>query len=174
MCGRKDADVKYLAFLFAFLVSAAVQAQEIQKVEITEFGLYQRGAVVAEEPPTANAFGRAQVAGWKHLRTTRKVPARIGTTFGFRFKTVGKPVGEIVPIVQATLLPPEGAKSPKGARPFTRDVYPSYAQIGGEDAWMFTFDYPWEMVPGIWTVQFWHGKKKISEQLFEVIVPPTV
>ena len=56
------------------------------------------GAVMAEEPPTANAFGRAQVDGWKHLRTTRKVPARIGTTFGFRFKTVGKPAGEIVPI----------------------------------------------------------------------------
>ena len=165
--------MKFVAFLFALLLSAtAAHAQDIQKVEIVEFGLYQRGEVVGHQPATANAFGRATVTGWKHLSTTRKVPARVGTTFGFRYKVVGSPAGEIVPILQATLLPPQGVKSPSGTRPFTRDVFQGYAEIGGEDTWMFTFDYPWEMVAGIWTVQFWHGNKKISEQLFEVVVPP--
>jgi hypothetical protein len=144
----------------------------IQHVEILEFGTYQRGPVVSEEPPTATSFGRGMSQWEKHVTTTRRIPARIGTSFGFRYRIVGSPVGEIVPLTEVILLPAEGVKSPPGRQPFTRDVTATYAQLGQEGMAMFTFDYPWEMVAGIWTIQFWSGAKKIAEQSFEIYIPP--
>jgi len=34
----------------------------------------------------------------------------------------------------------------------------------------FQFDQSWEIVPGEWTFEFWHGKEKIGEQKFCVFV----
>jgi hypothetical protein len=156
------------------VLTSAEASAKVDRLEILEFGRYQRGEVVAAEPPAADRFGRVVVSGWKHLDTTRKIPALLGTTFGFRYRVIGRPAGETAPLLEATLLPPEGVKSPQGTRPFTRNLFNSTVRIGDESAWMFTFDYRWEMVPGIWTIQIWSGSKKVGEQAFEIFVPPSV
>jgi hypothetical protein len=160
-----------LTFAFA-LVAFAAEAQQVDKLEVIEFGVYERGPVTDVRPATANAFGRVAINGIKHLRTTRKVPGRIGVTFGFRYRTIGKPHAAVVPAVEALLLPPGGTKSPVGRQPFTRDVSSTALSVGGEGRALMTFDEPWEIVPGIWTVQIWEGKRKLLEQSFEVYLPP--
>jgi hypothetical protein len=102
------------------------------------------------------------------------VPALHGTSFGFRYRVLGPVQGEIVTALQATLLPPEGVRSPGAKAPFTSDTSEIHLQVGGENRWMFTFDYPWEMVPGIWTIQIWSGSKRVGEEAFEVFIPPSV
>jgi hypothetical protein len=173
--------LKTLFVLAAFVLCAAAApaakvapapASQIERIEVLEFGIYQRGPVVSEEPPTATNFGRGTSQWEKHVTTTRRVPARIGTSFGFRYRIVGNPPGEVVSLTHVTVLPPEGVKSPPGRQPFTRTINSSYAYLGESGLEMFTFDYPWEMVAGIWTFQFWSGGKKIAEQSFEIYVPP--
>jgi hypothetical protein len=34
----------------------------------------------------------------------------------------------------------------------------------------YTFDAPWELVPGPWKIQFWLGDRKPAEQDFNVVV----
>ena len=167
--------MKTLFLICALLLAApAVQAQAIERVEVTEFGLYERGEVIGELPPSPNGIGRSEVAGAKHLRTTRRVPARLGTSFGFRYRVVGKPEGEISSLTQVLILPPAGMQSAISGKTVTRDFFPVPARIGEEDFMMMSFDYRWELVPGIWTVQLWSGQRKLAEQSFEIFVPPSV
>jgi hypothetical protein len=167
--------VKALFLVCALLLIAPLaQAQEIERIEVLEYGLYQRGDVVGELPPSPNGIGRSQVNGIKHLRTTRRVPARLGTSFGFRFRVHGKPIGEVGDLVQVLILPPEGLKSEISGKTVTRDAFSTQHVIGGEDFMTMSFDYRWELVPGIWTVQLWSGRRKLAEQSFEVYVPPSV
>jgi hypothetical protein len=151
---------------------AGAEAGDHRLRAVPDYGLYQRGPTSNETPPTATQFGAAS-ADFKHVRTTRKVPARFEQGFGFRYRIVGPPAGEVLQVLQVTLLPPPGAKSPVGKTPFTRTIVPQFDYAGIESGWLFTFDYLWEMVPGIWTVQVWSGNQKLTEQLFEVYLSPT-
>jgi len=160
--------------LCAGQAQAAAQpvAPEIERVEVIDFGLYQRGNIIAELPPTPNGIGRAVSDGFTHLRTTRRVPAQIGTSFGFRYRVIGKTAG-VTELSQVLILPPEGMESALSGKRITGDVFPGEVVIGGEDQMLMTFDYPWEMVPGIWTIQIWSDGKKLGEESFEIFIPPT-
>ena len=168
--------MRSLVFAVAVLLAAAqahaAQPAQALKLEVLEYGLYERSSATEEQPPTATNFGRASFQV-KHLRTTRKIPARKNATFGFRYRIVGPPPGEVLETVHVTLLPPPGAKSPVGKTPFMRTVVPQFDYAGLEGGWLFSFDYLWEMVPGIWRVQIWHGKQRLTEQPFEVYVSPS-
>jgi hypothetical protein len=143
----------------------------VESIEVLEFGLYQRGQIIQELPPTPAGIGRAISDGFKHLRTTRQVPAALGTSFGFRYRVNGD--YGIAPLTQVLILPPPGIDSPLSGKTVTRDVFPDDALIGGEDMMMMTFDHMWEMVPGTWTVQLWSGNRKLAEESFEIFIPPT-
>jgi hypothetical protein len=165
-------------FLAAVLVLCAAAAPapaapsgQIDRIEILEFGTYQHGPLLFEDPPTATTFGRGSWQWQKHIETTRKIPAAPGTAFGFRYRVVGRPAGSVLPVTQVIMVPPPGVRSPSGTKNFTRDVSPADVEIGEEGLSMFTFDYHWEMLPGIWTFQFWSGSRKLVEQRFEVYLP---
>ena len=165
--------MRVFVLTFSLLIAwSSAQAGQALTFELIEHGLYERGEAANEQPPTATNFGRASFQV-KHSSTTRKVPARQHATFGFRYRIVGPPAGEVLETVQVTLLPPPGAKSPVGEAPFTRTVVPQFEYAGVESGWFFSFDYLWEMVPGIWRIQIWSGQQKLTEQPFEVYVPPS-
>ena len=161
-----------IAMFALFLAAPPAWAQTVDKLEVLEFGLYERGAVVDTAPPTANSFGRFVARDLKHLRTTRRIPGRLGVTFGFRYRVVGRPTGAELPVTQVLLLPAPGAKAPQGREPFTRDISEGNLVIGMTGREMMSFDELWEIVPGIWTIQIWQGRRKLLEQHFEVYIPP--
>ena len=48
-----------------------------------------------------------------------------------------------------------------------------YAAAGREDFLTWTFEMKSDLVPGIWTFEIWSDGKKLTEQSFEIILPPT-
>lgn len=44
--------------------------------------------------------------------------------------------------------------------------------IGREAGYVdYGFDDPWELVPGTWTIELWHGDRKLATQSFTVVRP---
>jgi hypothetical protein len=46
------------------------------------------------------------------------------------------------------------------------------ARGGGSNFLTWPFERRSDLVPGIWTIEIWQGRKKLGEQKFNVILPP--
>jgi hypothetical protein len=161
----------FLAALFLLIGTMAVNAQEATGVQIYEYGIYQRGEVLGEFAPANQGYRHTAISGMKHLETTRIIPGRLGVSFGVRYRILGG-IGFTVPIRVVLKFPPQGLFNPDFPEPLLVDETEMMRQLGGDDFSAHTFDYPWEIEPGIWTFEFWAGDKKLGEEQFEVITPP--
>nr|TFG55367.1 MAG: DUF3859 domain-containing protein [Hyphomicrobiales bacterium] len=160
-----------VAGLFLAIGSVAPSAQEATGVEIYEFGIYQRGEVLGEFAPANKGYRHTAVSGMKHLQTTRIIPGRLGVSFGVRYRVQGG-IGFMVPVRVVLKFPPQGLLNPEFPEPLFVDETEMMRTLGGDDFSAHTFDYPWEIEPGIWTFEFWSGDRKLGEEQFEVITPP--
>ena len=159
------------AALLLLLGAASASAQEATGVEVYEYGIYQRGEILGEFAPPNKGYRHTAVSGMKHLETTRIIPGRLGVTFGVRYRIQGG-LGFMVPLRVVLKFPPQGLLSPGFDEPLLVDETEMMRQLGGDDFSAHTFDYQWEIEPGIWTIEFWSGDTKLGEELFEVITPP--
>lgn len=161
-----------LALLLLLTFSAAAGAQTVDRVKIVEYGVFQRD-VIEIVPTEGVATGRLQIArNFKLKEKADVIVARRGTSFGVRFQTIGVPMGKAVKLTWITRFPAEGLKDPKNGV-FYRNEFTRTHTIGEDSHRTYSFDEPWEMVPGEWTFEFWDGPKKLGEKRFRVILPPT-
>ena len=160
-----------LAALLLFLGAIAASAQEATGVEVYEYGIYQRGEILGESSPPNQGYRHTIVSGMTHLETTRIIPGRLGVTFGVRYRIQGG-LGFMVPVRVVLKFPPQGLLTPGFDEPLFVDETEMMRQLGGDDFSAHTFDYSWEIEPGIWTIEFWSGDTKLGEEQFEVITPP--
>ena len=159
------------AALFFVAGIAAAGAQEATGVEVYEYGIYERGAILGEFAPPNQGYRHTAVSGMQHLETTKVVPGRLGVTFGVRYRIQGG-LGFRVPVRVVLKFPPQGLLSPGFPEPLFLDETERMSELGGDNFSAHTFDYPWEIEPGIWTFEFWSGDTKLGEEQFEVITPP--
>lgn len=157
--------------LFAFfglLLAGAAQAQTVERIEITNPGLYriERGGV--EDAPTT-ALGRFNVIKGQTLveRTTR-IRGLLDVNMGMNFRIIGQPEGEPVAIRYVTRFPPRGLRDPAGKVHYTSEVERKHI-IGEVLFRSYSFDEPWEIVEGIWTLEFWYRGRMLASQKFEVV-----
>jgi alpha-tubulin suppressor-like RCC1 family protein len=103
-------------------------------------------------------------------RTTDEIPARLGTIFGAQFRLLGTPFGEPVTvsvrISHPHMVDPE--HGPTGDQTTSNEVH----ELGvssdiGLAAW--TFEKPWELVPGQYTFQIFLKDRLLGEQRFHVV-----
>lgn len=161
-----------LALLVLLAFSTTAGAQTVDRVKIVDFGVYTRD-IIKIEPTPGVATGRLHIA--KNFKLKEKgdvIVARLGTSFGIRFQTLGNPNGKAVNLTWITRFPSEGLKDPKNGH-FNYNEFTRTHTIGEDTYRTYTFDEPWEMVPGEWTFEFWDGPKKLGEKRFRVILPPT-
>jgi len=162
--------------LFAALLAlpdGPAQAQGITGAEIVEYGMYERGQILGEFAPANRGYRRQTVAGFTHLETATIIPGRQGITFGIHYKVTGDPVGSPVPVTVVIRFPEQGLLSPSAPDdPILSDSYETIVPLGLETTSAHTFDYHWEIEPGIWVFEIWSGDEKLAEQQFEVITPP--
>lgn len=155
--------------LILVLTPTAATSQEVRLdgIIVTEYGLYDRritGKVKAE----STAIGHLLIVTDRKLTAaTDVVCARLGVTFGFQYRLLGKPVGAGVLIEAVTQFPPQGMVNAKGER-FARNTYTWPDTIGDTGSRTFTFEEPWEMVPGVWSFEFHYLGRKIGEQRFTI------
>lgn len=101
----------------------------------------------------------------QEIETTDKVPAKLGTKFGMRYKLAGKTVdGE--PLTLLYLTP--GVNSPDGLRHDKFVVTQKMVPGAPMDTMAFEFTEPYEIVPGQWQFMVFQGDRKLAEQTFTV------
>jgi hypothetical protein len=160
----------YFAALIVLLGIGAAAAQEATGVDIYEYGIYERGEVLGESAPPNKGYRHAIVSRMAHLETTRIIPGSLGVSFGIRYRIRGG-LGFLVPVRVIMKFPPQGLLSPGYDEPLLIDETEAMLQLGQDSFSAHTFDYAWEIEPGIWTIEIWSGDMKLGEEQFEVITP---
>ncbi|HXX04695.1 MAG TPA: DUF3859 domain-containing protein [Xanthobacteraceae bacterium] len=159
-----------LAACLLIVSLSAARAQVLQRIDITEYGVY-----TMETEKTAAAPGTAsgtieEVSGVDLVEATTVVPAQLGTAFGFRYKLIGQPKAT-VSLKNVTHIPAPGMRNPQTGNVTLTDVFFQERKIVSEYYRLFRFTEPWEIVPGLWTLEIWDGDRQLVSQGFLVQEP---
>ena len=159
---------KPMQFLASFLVlllagAAFAQTPKVERLEISDFGTYS----VDREAKGRDPHGVKLATGTniQHQETKTAIPAQIGTSFGFRSKIIGEPVGATVTLRKVIVFPAPGLQPTPGKR-VTRDESTIEATIGETRADLYTLEDNFELVPGTWVVELWFGGRKLATESF--------
>jgi len=158
-----------LCLVFACVCLAGAQAQSswADSIEVVEAGIYAVDRIKSVDDPNL-AAGRRNVSEMRFIQETREVPARVGVSFGFRYRVVGQNPGSSVSLKLITRFPPEGLRNPARTETQYRDDYMLSPVVGQDTITAYTFEAPWEAVPGVWAFEIWQGNRKLAEQTFNV------
>jgi hypothetical protein len=154
--------------LLALVLTAGARAQQVEGIEIVDWGIYRTGNIVRYADPRSPSGESYLTESIRLDQATTTIPALVGMTFGLRFKVVGSP--ERAPVVLKTVVrfPKEGVTNPATGKKFLSAEFEASALVG-ETTWeAYTLDYEWEVVTGPWTMEIWHGGRKIAEKTFMV------
>lgn len=154
------------ALLAAWILLASTQAAQsqprgsVEEIDVLDHGIYEpmKGKLPKGVPPYTS--DDVQLVG-----VTDFIPAQLGIEFGFRYKIVGHPRGAPIAIKTVILFPSPGAVSPRDGLLHASTLVKN-ERIGGVKAIAYRLDEPWELVPGIWTIQLWVGSQKFAEHSF--------
>ena len=147
--------------------AAPVQSHaNIQDVLILDHGLY----TPLKDPSRPLPPGVPQISSelFQLVVETTSVPAKVGIQFGFRYKIFGHPSGAPVETKAIFLYPQAGAVSPKMGLLHSTSMSKT-VRINESSGIAYSVDEPWELVPGIWTVQLWIDDRKVAEQSFNMV-----
>lgn len=159
-----------LSLLLLAAVSSAAGAQTIQRIEIAEFGIYHSKTTKVIAAPGTATGTKEQVSDIKLVEQTTTVPARLGVEFGFRYKIIGH-IGSKVKLKMVWLIPQPGIRNPKTGNTIVRDESDWDRTIGSKYFQSYSFDNPWEIVTGTWTLEIWDSNRKLASQSFNVVAP---
>jgi hypothetical protein len=150
-------------------ISAQAQAQtgQVTFIDVPEYGLYT--AEVEHIGTDSSGIAQQGLGNIVHETTTRTVPARLGVHFGFRYRIVGAPNGAPVEVTKVTTFPPAGVLKPGTAEPTRGDRYSFTRRIGETSYTDYSFDNPWELVPGTWTMTLSVNGEVLASESFTVV-----
>ena len=161
----------WLAALLLMLTGGIASAQTVERIDLLDYGLY-RATRTGDNAAPGTATGTLHVVGdVTFYEKTTRVPARLGTRFGIRFVVVGSPAGQKVTLLQGWKLPPAGLRNPKTGVLYFEEGSPTVKTIGEPTMRGYSFDEPWELVTGDWTMELWSGNRKLLSKTFTVYAP---
>lgn len=151
--------------------AAPARAQAVPEARVVEYGEYVARRDLGVLPPDPDAGRTAPlviVDQPRFVERTDRIEARPCRGFGIRFRLAPPdPAGTTRVTVRVTHPP----MAPPGGEVRETGTYPQ--QVGREPGFAgYSFDEPWEMVPGTWTFAVLFGDKVLAEQRFEVVLPP--
>jgi hypothetical protein len=140
------------------------------RFELLSFGIYDvRQGEAQDAPRTASGVYRVQ-SGFELVRQTDVIEAAPARVFGLGFRIVGDRTAGDVPMDWVTRFPDGGITNAAGER-FMRDEMACEVPLGAVTYRSYSFDEPWEMVPGVWVFEFRCDGQRIAEQRFTVTLP---
>jgi len=158
-----------LLLVTAFLSGAAhAQSSRVQRIEITEFGIYEKKDVKTTDAP-GTALGVFHVSEIKLIQQTTTIPARPGITFGYRYKIIGSPANARVTLKDINIVPAPGLRNPKTGNTIYREEIQVVRHLGVMAHSDYTLGSEWTLLPGTWTFQLWIGDRKMAEQNFTLV-----
>jgi hypothetical protein len=157
---------RWLALGLVLLLAESAQAADQIAVEIGAYGIFR--ADIVEKKLDPGGVTHNVVSNICHVATTRIVPARIGLHFGLRYRVTGPKAGERM-LLRKIVLYPTVMTPPAPERPTTQVSNMLEFAVGTSSYTDYAFEYPWELVPGVWTFQFFGDGRKLAEFSFTVV-----
>lgn len=160
--------VALLLLLLTLPGSLHGQSRLVESVEIVGKGIYEVEIIRRIDSKDSlagirNVIGRARIVD----RTTA-VAARLCVSFGFKYVIRGAPAGAEVPLRMVTRFPAPGVRNPRtGVVSHVTEAL-VFRTIEQQHYRVYTFEEPWEIVPGIWTFEIWHQRQKLAQRSFSV------
>ncbi|KAB2920455.1 MAG: DUF3859 domain-containing protein [Hyphomicrobiaceae bacterium] len=160
----------WVALLGLVAADAHAQSIDVDRIRIFEYGIYS-GRTEASRPQEGTATGTINtVADLKLVAQTERIPARIGTRFGFGYEVVGRPRDASARMTFITRFPPQGVVNANGIMYFQNEFEAS-VPVGVAMTRTYTFDEPWELATGEWTLEIHYRGRKLAEKRFVVVEP---
>ena len=148
------------------LGAAYAQGLEVQRLDVTDFGIYALDREISGRDQQGIILGTA--TNIQHTSTQRTVPAQIGVTFGFRYRIVGKPEGATIPLKKVIIYPAPGLQTPSSSSRVRKAEFKHEAKIGETNTELYTLEDQFELVPGTWMLEMWLGNRKLASQPFRL------
>jgi hypothetical protein len=163
------------ALLSALLLFSVWSTElEAETVKINGVKILARGIFTAESSETVVAHGRLgpvnRVHGPKLAESTTLIPGRRAMRFGVRYIVAGSPRNAEIQLRLVTVFPVDGFFDATTNVKHAKNEYVVRVLVGQPNYRDFHFRSVDEIVPGVWTFEFWHGDIKIGEQEFCVYV----
>jgi hypothetical protein len=156
------------AQLFEFLREKKPVIPTVERVDITEFGIYTTSTQTKQPAPGTAVGALDEESNITLVQSTTTVPARLGVEFGFRYKVVGPAPGAIN-LKNITAIPPPGIRNPTTGNITLTSVFNQDRNIGGEYYRLYHMTEPWEVVPGVWRLELWDGDRNLASQGFVLV-----
>jgi hypothetical protein len=162
----------FAALVFFALPSTPARAAEarVERVDLVAAGFYDAAsAQVARSIAAPGAAGGRSndLADVALVNPPPALTARVGIGFGVRFRTTG-PHGGQATLRSVWRIPAPGIHNPDSDNTYRRSVVDFTTVIGSVQWRGYGFDQPWEVVPGVWTIEIWQGDRKLLEHSFTV------
>jgi hypothetical protein len=157
-----------LAFsLLAVGTPAVAQQPAVRGFALVEAGIYTRKIVSSARD--SNGVVQNVISDPQLVAGTRRIPAKLGVSFGFRFLITGAPAGAKVTLRKEVRYPAPGARPPGSASALALSSASTDVPLNRVRFTGYTLAEPWELIPGRWVISLWLGDRKLSEQQFTVV-----
>lgn len=102
------------------------------------------------------------------LERTNRVPAKLGTMFGVKFRPVGAPANGVATFRALWRAPDPGVPDAVTGKPKRDDGCAYEYRLGVTTFHGFRFERPAELIPGTWALEVWYGERKLLAYGFTV------
>ncbi len=160
-----------LAYVAILAVPARADEARIDRIDLIAAGFYDSATakVVTTAAAPAAAGGKTnQLADVALMSEPPADPARVGIGFGVRFRSAGEPRGGQATLRSVWKIPAPGIRNPTNGVTYRELVAEFTTAVGGVHWRGYAFDEPWEVVPGVWTIEIWQGDRKLLEHSFTI------
>jgi len=155
------------------LLTLAACTRISPSAEVTGIGLYTATSTSKVDEPRSLSGAVSESSSVQLVTTTTRIPAVIGTRFGFGYVLRGLDAQDYS--VRYVWRFPDGGLVNTTTGQSARDFQIERSCRVGEscfNAWVFSYD--WELKPGTWTAEVWVGREKLISRDFEIYLPQNI
>ena len=155
------------------MAQAAIAASGPHGV-VLSFGITRDLSEAVRSPDPNAPSGRSVFAESMEVAVeTDTIEAKIGTSFGVRYSVQGLEPGQPVSLRKVVTFPPMHLPDGTVFRGYSKPLLPTVARSDGSvgNIQGYSFDEPFELVVGTWTIEIWLGDSLVASKDFHVVAP---
>jgi hypothetical protein len=159
---------RHLVLLVLLAVGAC--AKQSPTAEVTWIGQYTVSSTAQADNPGSLSGKISQSSGPQNLQTTTRIPAAVGTHFGYGF-VIRDVEAKDLRVRYVWRFPDGGLTNPSTGKTAANFEIERDCRVGDwcSNAWFLNHD--WELKPGPWTAEVWLGQSLLLSRTFEVYAP---
>ncbi len=147
---------------------AAAQDAKVDRLLIVEAGFYTARKTGEDQAPGTTMGHVNQLADVKFLEDPPDVTAKLGTSFGVRFRVVGDKRDATAKLRSVWKIPGSGIRNPKNNNVYRESISNFDVTIGNTTTRGYSFDETWEIARGVWMLEIWQGDRRLLERSFMI------